>query len=297
MRYKKPRSQAGFTLIELTVVLLILIGLAGLLLPYVSGYMGKTHNSTTAKTIADLNHTIQRYQSSKWAIPNKLETLVDATAGTIYNKLQNTGMLGVMPTGAETNFANSSLAAAGLTSAYANDNATTDATFQSTTGSVLTLNGGTTPSTIKLAKLTGTTATDTFFSQLPANLLTADPVKNQLIYAFGGDATSWDTTCTNYVVMGIGSSNSMIPAVMQSAPVHFAGTGAQAPNLQYNRYLAVFAVPNGSATGNNDVTGASCAAGLGNAATFVGSAMIMPFPAIVGLHGAQQYANSNLLTN
>ena len=38
-KVKQYTRQAGMTLIELTVVLLVLIGLAGLLLPYVSGFM------------------------------------------------------------------------------------------------------------------------------------------------------------------------------------------------------------------------------------------------------------------
>jgi len=280
------RAQSGMTLIELAVVMVILVGLAGLMLPYVAGFLGKTHNSTSVSTIADLNNTIQRYQTTKWTLPNKLETLVDSS-GSIYNKLQNTGML----TAISDATANSSLAAAGVTLAYANYNGTSDATFQSTTGSSQTLSS---TSPIALAKLTGTTASDTFYNSLPANLVTSDPVKNQLIYAFGGDATTYDTTCTNYIVMGIGSSNSMIPSAMESAPVHFSGTGAQATDIAYDRYSAVFAVPNGATTGTNSVTGAPCSSGLGNAATFVGAVMIMPFPAIVGLNGAQEYANVHL---
>ena len=84
--------------------------------------------------------------------------------------------------------------------------------------------------------------------------------------------------------MGIGAANSMVPTYMANAPVHFAGTGPQAPALQYNRYSAVFAVPNG--------TGGTCSNG-GSPATFVGSAMIMPFPAIVGIAGAQEYVGEN----
>jgi prepilin-type N-terminal cleavage/methylation domain-containing protein len=295
MKHKNMNSQAGFTLIELTVVLLILVGLAGLLLPYVSGYLAKTHNSTAVKTLADLNNTIQRYQTTKWALPSKLETLVDTGGTAIYNKLQNTAMLTALTAGAAQGFANGALASAGVTEAYANNNATTDATFQSTTGAVTAVSQAT---PIPLAQLTGTNATDTFFNSLPANLLTTDQIKNQLIYAFGGDGNSYDTACHNYIVMGIGSSNSMVGSVMQSVPVHFSGTGANSTDKTYNRYLAVFAVPNGTTTpGTTDqVTGKDCTAELGESATFIGTALIFSgFPAIVGLNGSQQFTNSNLL--
>lgn len=280
------RSQAGMTLIELSVVLLILVGLAGLMLPYVSGFIAKTHNSTTVDTVAELNSTIQRYQSSKWALPNKLETLVDNTAGTTYNKLQSSqagysDLLGVLSGGPLT-AASTSLNAAGISLAYGNNNLTSDATFNSTLGSALPI---TSTSTTSLAYLAGGTTSDNKLLTYGLIKNTGTPVQDQLIYAFGGDASTWDVACTNYVVMGIGSANSMIPAAMQSAPVHFSGTGAQSTALAYNRYVAVFAVPNST----------TYCASAPSVATFVGSAMLMPFPAIVGLNGAQQYANSNIL--
>jgi prepilin-type N-terminal cleavage/methylation domain-containing protein len=40
-KIKTIKRQAGMTLIELTVVLLILVGLAGLLVPYVGSFVQK----------------------------------------------------------------------------------------------------------------------------------------------------------------------------------------------------------------------------------------------------------------
>ncbi len=53
-KFKQMGREAGMTLIELTVVLLVLIGLAGLALPYISGFVGKTHNATSAASGAEL---------------------------------------------------------------------------------------------------------------------------------------------------------------------------------------------------------------------------------------------------
>ena len=64
-KVKQYTRQAGMTLIELTVVLLVLIGLAGLLLPYVGGFMIKTHDSTGTYNSAALDNNIQRYMVIK----------------------------------------------------------------------------------------------------------------------------------------------------------------------------------------------------------------------------------------
>jgi len=282
------RRQAGLTLIELSVVLLILIGLAGLMLPYVSGYLAKTHQTTNVATTADLDLAIQRYQNLKWALPNNLESLYDTTAAAIYSKLANNAMLTADTTAADITQAKAALALAGITTVYNNNNSTTDATFQSTTGAAA--------APTALIKLTGTTAADPFFGQIATP--SASAVKNQLMYAFGGDANTYDTTCTNYWVLGIGTNNSMIPSVMQAAPVHFAGTAAGQPATTYSRYLAVIATPvayAGASVAVDDVTGATCNSESGNAATFVGVAQIFPnFPAIVGLNGAQEYTAENM---
>lgn len=295
-----PKRQKGMSLIEMSVSLAVMVGVAGMVMPYAAGFLDKAHNSTTVSTLKDLNQTITQYISTKMAAPDSLEALVDAS-GAIYGKLQSIKALGpagtmltvIVPgTDADATAAAASLKAAGITGLWENDNATTDATYKSTTGTVQA------PDALAgLAQLTGTGAADDFFGQLPNK--TADAVKNQLIYAFGGTAKDWDTTCTQYIVMGIGGQNSMVPSVMASAPVHFAGTKDQSTALTYNRYLAVFAVPKTYTTladpaNKSDVTGLPCSNQAGDKAKFVGSAMDMPFPAIVGLAGSQQYANSRL---
>lgn len=74
--YTKKARQAGMTLIELTVVLLVLIGLAGLLIPYVSGFVSKTHDSTGTQTVAALNNAIQRHDVEFRGQPENFESLI-----------------------------------------------------------------------------------------------------------------------------------------------------------------------------------------------------------------------------
>jgi prepilin-type N-terminal cleavage/methylation domain-containing protein len=312
--YNKMTRQAGMTLIELAVVLLILIGLSGLLIPYVSGFMEKTHDSTSVATIAELNNTIQRHQTTHMRLPSDLESLYDGTG--VYDRLQQTAYLTTLAAPAANgdagDLANASLAKAGIKAVFNNDPATTDATFQSTTGAAVPLdNNGFNGTGIPLVILQGNPngGDQSFFGQLSAGLqattgaranglTNADPeLKNQLIYAFGGNEDSWDTACTNYVVMGIGSANTLIPSSMQSAPLMFGSNGDEAPKDKYARYLAVFAVPS-SAGGGCTSDGANVTAPNADAAArFIGAAADMTFPALVGLNGAQQWSNNNLAKN
>ena len=312
LKVKNIARQAGMTLIELTVVLMILIGLAGLLVPYVSGFLEKTHDSTTVSTISDLNSTIGRYQAAKLSLPSQLELLNDGTV--LYSKLGNDGsMLQVVATGAaggsELAFANASLFKAGVRAGMINDNSVTnnDATFKSTSGAPVNLDANPfAAATIPLTFLRGAAGDQTFFGQLatpdltattPA-LTTAAYTRNQLAYAFGGTAASWDTACTSYVVMGIGADSTLIPDAMQGAPVHFGGSKGTNPATKYSRYVAVFAVPNAGAlaatSATSDAIPKITCPKPDAAAKFIGAAGIMDFPALVGLSGAQQWANINL---
>ena len=63
--YNNMARQAGMTLIELTVVLLILIGLAGLLVPYVGSFTQTTHDSTNSNNVTQLNNAMGRYVTDK----------------------------------------------------------------------------------------------------------------------------------------------------------------------------------------------------------------------------------------
>jgi hypothetical protein len=264
--------------------------------------MEKTHDSTSASTIAELNNTIQRHQVTHMALPSNFESLYDGTG--LYSKLQTDDYLNPVTAGgagSDLDLANASLSKAGVKTVYNNNSSTTDATFQSTIGGPQTVDPAMFAGTdIPLVFLQGTPATDdqTFFGQLNSALVSStDTLKNQLMYAFGGDQQSWDTNCTNYVVMGIGPTNTLIPTSMQSAPVVFGSNGDEAPAKVYERYVAVFAVPSantlatGGCTSNGDFAVAPTADA---AARFIGAAADMPFPALVGLNGAQQWANNNL---
>ncbi|MEM8667464.1 MAG: type II secretion system protein [Planctomycetota bacterium] len=62
-RISRPKqSQRGLTLIELIVVLVILVGLGGLLVPTISNALTRTHVSTCASSFPEVHQMMQRVQ-------------------------------------------------------------------------------------------------------------------------------------------------------------------------------------------------------------------------------------------
>ncbi len=82
-------------MIELSVVLLVLIGLAGLALPYVNRYINKISNASSAESAAELLASLQRQQADYDGLPNGLNSLLDNTGNCPAGYLDNTTTQGV----------------------------------------------------------------------------------------------------------------------------------------------------------------------------------------------------------
>ncbi|MGR9114857.1 MAG: type II secretion system protein [Gammaproteobacteria bacterium] len=280
--YNNMARQAGMTLIELTVVLLVLIGLAGLLIPYVSGFVSKTHDSTGTFNSAGLDNNIQRYIAEKMRAPNNMESLISSTAGadaagqcsaasaaidTVYCKLMAPGFFA---TTALNNMEVMSLSGAGITAVYNMDNQTTNATFGSTGANVSTPLAAATPVATVAALAVGGAA--------PNNFPEALSIEEHLAAAFERPVTNFDSACYDYVAFGIGDKTDMIGSTMSTAPVHFASQGAMGPANRYNRFVAIFQVDKAddtvaNAPGGGATTG-QCSANV-EPAKFIGAAMTM----------------------
>ncbi|MBE0437981.1 MAG: type II secretion system protein, partial [Methylomicrobium sp.] len=231
-KVKRIARQAGMTLIELTVVLLVLIGLAGLLIPYVAGFVSKTHDGTGTFNSAALDNNIQRFIGDKMRAPNNMESLVQvanagapATGGQdcesadlIYCKMMHTGFFAPVAMAAPRNM---SLNMAGITDVYPMDGATNNATFKSTVAALAPIDATTILATV--AAVDGS-------------------IENHLAEAFERPITQFNATCYDYVVFGIGDRTDLIGSTMSTAPVHFASQGSMGPANRYNRFVAVFEV-------------------------------------------------------
>lgn len=286
-------KQAGMTLIELTVVLLILVGLAGLMIPYVSGFVEKTHDSTTLTNLSDLDRIVPQYRMIKNTYPDDLESLVEAptatsTVGTaMYTKLFKSYLFKAEALGAN---ALISLNKAGISSLINNNSASSDATFKSTydvTGQIQNTKYAPLATTL-VAKVSGADwmNTNAIVPSVPAND-GSDPASQHLAYTFGRPATTFNTLCYDYVAFGIGQDNSMIGAALQTAPVHFSADGDSNPVDKYSRYITVFEVQKSTTTADG------CPDQI-QAAKFVGTAMNMNFNALIGTPSSQAWANARL---
>jgi type II secretory pathway pseudopilin PulG len=305
-KVKSCARQAGMTLIELTVVLLILVGLAGLLIPYVAGFVEKTHDSTGANSIAELDNTLLRHKAQTMRYPDKMESLINGVVSTsttagdpclgtgggaldaVNCKMMNTAFLEAHAlAGHETH----ALHMAGIESVFDNDPNTADATFAS--------NGALTARGLANAGFVAALKNDTE-TTVTSETLT---VVQQLHDAFGGDINRFDQVCNVYAVFGIGDKSSLIGKSMQSAPVHFASEGSMGPASKYNRFVAVFEIPKDgtSATvkapgGVADADGEFCHANHGGA-KLIGSAMVMPYKAPIGLASTLKWNYDGMAKN
>ena len=76
---RRPR---GLTLIELTIVLLVLAAVAGILVPRLTGYTGKSHGASGAANVAEISKAISLYEVNNGGFPPQWENMVqDVPAG------------------------------------------------------------------------------------------------------------------------------------------------------------------------------------------------------------------------
>jgi prepilin-type N-terminal cleavage/methylation domain-containing protein len=205
------RNRRAFTLVELIVVLMILVGLAAVLIPAVTDMVGRTSRSSAASNIAEISGAIQRYEAQYMTYPDHFDSLVSnlatgAVLGTVSADF-TAAQTGV--TLAQGTF--DALAAAGLTQVGVH--VATDATFELPTATALANN----------SQLTGPSAA----TQVALGL---------------------EQTGTNgkYIFLGVGSSCDMNGKTMIGAPVHFPRDAASNPESTYSRYLAIFQITDGT---------------------------------------------------
>jgi len=227
--------QAGMTLIELTVVLLVLIGLAGLMIPYVGGFISKTHDSTGSDSLAASNAAIQRYDVQFMGHPSNYDSLMDTnlTGGNLYTKMM--GGLGTMLPNdylKTVSVDGKAFTDIGISSLMVMKTATADATFAATDSSVGIADG----TTYSLAAI-NVKGTDCSMSTDAMGCISNDADLSKIL------GRTVNTSANNYFVFGIGQDSGMVGKTISEAPVHFAKTGAMSAANKYNRLIAVYEAP------------------------------------------------------
>jgi len=202
------------TLLELIVVLMILVAVAGILVPAITGMVGRSHTSAGAANIAECANAIQRYEAQYLRYPNMLDSLKETLAGAADTDFLGLGdelVAAVEPVPALTADTLGALNAAGIETVglHVDPSATADATFQVTSSGTLAV----------------------------GSILVGPTAAQQVL--MGLETTG---VAGKYVVLGIGQQNTAIGKTMLEAPVHFPENGTENPADVYNRFLAVFQI-------------------------------------------------------
>jgi len=231
---KSIRNHRGLTLLELVVVMVILIALAGLLVPLLPQMLGKAHSATHSTNIGELNKVWEMYHVTNRGYPTDLDSLVVDGGTTVYSKLPQPTTSPYSATtvsdlataiGTATSATVSAadvmerLSEAGITSVLAMNASATSATFDP----YVYATGSTTPTVTSIASTT------------PLCQINATEVNTKL----NGNASGV------YVVFGVGGRCSAVGrGGMTSAPVHFSDESGENANPanQYHRYGVVFNV-------------------------------------------------------
>jgi prepilin-type N-terminal cleavage/methylation domain-containing protein len=206
---KKSSRAGGFTLVELIVVLMILVGLAAILIPAVTDMVARTNASTSASNISEVANSIQRYETQYLSYPNNLDGLMTDLTGTDLDTLS-----------------------AGLTAA------TADVTLTVATRVPLTVAG--------ITSVGIHTAGDNTFQLATATALTDTTVLKGLTAA-AQQTLGLETTGVlgKYVVLGVGALSDLNGKTNMDAPVYFPENGTLNPDAVYGRFIAVFQITDG----------------------------------------------------
>jgi prepilin-type N-terminal cleavage/methylation domain-containing protein len=210
MASARTNNRDGFTLVELIVVLMILVGLAAVLIPAVTDMVARTNSSTSSSNIAEVANSIQRYEAQYLSYPNNLDGLVTDLTGTDLDTL-SAGLTAVTDDVTLTALTRVPLTVAGITSIGVH--AVEDSTFDPATPTALT----------DTTVLKGLTAA----AQV----------------ALGIETTG---TLGKYVVFGIGAIADLNGKTNIDAPVYFPENGTLNPASVYGRFIAVFQITDGT---------------------------------------------------
>lgn len=249
--------RSGLTLIELIVVLTILVGLAGLIIPMMPGMLARTHTTTGAANCAEINKAVQTYESVYQGLPYDLDALTDATGAAVADYIVNdAGQLSMITLDANQAAALKSAGIKRLAGIYPTKAALAgkSPTFEANDGTTITIAASTKVVSVSEAA-----------------------VESTLLHQDQAGSTYGDV----YVIFGLGKASSMIGKAIADAPVHFAESEAENPNNAYGRFGLVFRIARGTG-----VSGTPTSIAL-ERATFVG-AVAMHDHGITGVDGHLQ---------
>jgi len=216
-RMARRYNQQGLTLIELLVVLVILIALAGILIPQLPNMLTRAHTAAASTNIPEANKRIQEFEQIYFKQPANFDNLVNGVA--LVDYLPGTTGLTATALTADTRGALFNAGITGLAGLY-------------DTAANLELAGGTPTFNPYDA------ADDLDLSAgTPSVAFAAEATVEALLRPDAGAADA-------YVALGIGQKSELIGRTTNEAPYHFGDAAGTGPDVVYARYLAIYKVAN-----------------------------------------------------
>ena len=77
------RNRPGLTLMELVVVLIVLVALAGILVPMLPSMLTRSHVATHTTNVVEIAKLIMTYQATNNAFPDQWDSMVDPAGAQI----------------------------------------------------------------------------------------------------------------------------------------------------------------------------------------------------------------------
>lgn len=235
-RRQRIFRRSGFTLMELLMVLLILIALAGVLIPILTNMGTRAHSSSASTNIAEIAKAVQTHEAMYNERPDGFDSLIEdaggsgvptAIVGTEEAEVLGAGQLvftDLSTAGGGARIADA-LNGAGVTITYLLDSDTLNETFEAYADEDGT--AGPDPILIDGAGPSGFVATLDAIAIATLRLETISLTTTEGIQA--------------YVAFGLGEFCTMVGKSIVEAPVHFPEEGS--PIDQYSRYLLIYAIP------------------------------------------------------
>ena len=235
------KGRGGLTLVELLVVMMILIALAGILVPMLPSMLTRAHTSTCSTNMGECCKAVLEYQALYSSNPDQWDALTDGT--TVINYLAGGQAVVTWPAGQGNGAGNGEI---------------TTMTLSANEVAALT---GVGINFVQPMVATPTTA--------PGNGQTFDPTFNYYVNATPSPSTPGFQISTTvklagldptnpaalarmqllnlsptgrYVCLGIGPRVSMVGKTIQTPPVHFGDQPALNPEYGYQRLVAIYQI-------------------------------------------------------
>jgi Tfp pilus assembly protein PilE len=277
------RRRAGLTLMELVVVLVILVALAGIVVPMMPNLLTNAHDATVTTNISEVNRAVGSYFTINLAYPDQFDSMVDTNGamytGAIWAPGNQFSALTFTPvTGGGAPAANGTQAFTLGTLQAGEDfslqwgginnlrqlNATP---FAPATGPMQP-NGGSATYNAYIDNVTGQLAAKMVPTKVGTPVIVADPnyiyQKMNMPLKYGTDGNPG-----RYLIFALGTKCTIVGATnfgLANAPMSFGEHQAETPQNNYARFLVVFRVfTDGSTRAEFCGTAHDDATGLGTA--------------------------------